>query len=65
MKGNSVGLYQLFRSSLIVILVDLNLQLFGGGENANHSVVKAKGLPYTILGTIINTFTMLHLHLDI
>lgn len=37
MEGNYVGLNQLFRSSLIVFLVDLNLQLLGGGENANHS----------------------------
>lgn len=41
MEGNYVGLYQLFRSSLIVILVDLNLQLLGGGENTNHSEGKA------------------------
>lgn len=41
MDGNYVQLYQLFRNSLTVIFVDLNLQLPGGGENANHDEDKA------------------------
>lgn len=41
MESNYMGLYQLFRNSLTVIPVDLNLQLLGGGENANHSEGKA------------------------
>lgn len=41
MEGNYVQLYQLFWNSLTVIFVDLNLQLLGGGENANHKKGKA------------------------
>lgn len=67
MEGNYVQLYQLFRNSLTVIFVDLNLQLLGGGENANHKKGKAQGVPDPILGTIIliNVVIILHLNLDI